>query len=1295
VSRLDDPGEFSALNSLLGPILRGHHPSSPFAPPRDGDASPAFDAAARFDREAYLLLRGFKRVMLKERIATAKVAPLTLALEGARLAVAHARVSASEADVVCGRDRREVDDVAALLPLVRARTSAPSRRRELNARLGRLFGYPDCCIDFFASFADAGDHALWMRRSHTASTSGIDPLLIHFPTAFLSHLPCHFGCAPSRALAEVALEGLRLHLGAALQEILAAQARPLLLWDVQHWVQFDGALLAYRRIQAGPGTEEWFRVVVQALEQGSAARLEDHGVTVQGGNGACRWFPAVRWPAPMLLEPAATGPRARPLRVLLLMLAPGREDFFGADFLEALGGTLHDAGIPCRLAEVPVGLELQGAIAAVETAVARAGGQESVLVFDRPPPRPLVEAIRRVTPMSRLFALTTEPSHDDCGLDAVFPCTDFGSAAEAIDALGRGPEGGSDGGSRPREVPPARASGAMLASAHAGESEPMAGAFPRARPLLARELSPASGTHRSRRKLVWHDPSCPRGEGPGAPRCTFCGGSRLIRAVPTTARPWDSLVDQCEYLQEQQPDLREVIVFDLRLLSYLERLVACLARLRPLDLLLQARVDTLLERQGALARAVDALPEGFRLHLYLVGFESFSAEELERYGKQVTPQQNALAIESLDGLQAARPDRFLFRARGAHGFILFNPWTTRRTLRENLPYLRRYRFHEIRHDYLGTRLRLMPGLPLYERAWAEQLFDDAAQEATAIQAFFRGYAVPRAWRFADPTVEPVWRQIQEALPESPSGTEADLLEQILDAPERRVFDAPRGPDAAALAYDPRSRAMRPEPGARSRALLIQPPMALDMDRGALPDHYVGIGILVCQAFLEEHGVTTTVLHLGGVRGREARLQCLREHLGHRPDVVAIGMNWVHLSAGAVEIALAARAEGFRGPIVVGGQHASMFAEALSTRYSHCFDAVLVGEAEGALLEIVRQGLPADRSAGRAPIIVPSSLGPSFEQRPLISYAKVVPRVTGRLGALSTVAGSCSKDCSYCLESKAARRCFVSPFAARPLEAMVQQMERFVAEGQDIITIQDPFFRLGDDALMALCEEVRRRDLTLEELNVFVEPGAYSHRALEALARFPARRVTVDFGLESGARDVLRSAGRPSDLEAILADLEVATRLGLLAYSWWMLGLPGETPDTVRSTAAYVRRTMQAGVVPRWVTPLLVFPDAPIGRDPASFGVTLRKTEFEDFLPFSHVRHSPFGIYPQLITHDCEHLRGLDVLRQTLALKAFIRSHPSDLELAARRCRGVAEALTRRTEMLTDTPFRGHDMGTFF
>ena len=144
---------------------------------------------------------------------------------------------------------------------------------------------------------------------------------------------------------------------------------------------------------------------------------------------------------------------------------------------------------------------------------------------------------------------------------------------------------------------------------------------------------------------------------------------------------------------------------------------------------------------------------GHRLQIFLVGMESFSARQLDRFHKGFGPAASLRALRVLRRLEAEHPDAFGFREYGGLSTILFEPWTTLADLALNLAIVRLFRLEKLCGKLLISRLRLHDGIPLYQAARDEGLladrFDDPALE-TARRNF---YPDELPWRFVDARVE--------------------------------------------------------------------------------------------------------------------------------------------------------------------------------------------------------------------------------------------------------------------------------------------------------------------------------------------------------------------------------------------------------------------------------------------------------------------------------------------------------------------------------------------------------------
>jgi pyruvate-formate lyase-activating enzyme len=234
--------------------------------------------------------------------------------------------------------------------------------------------------------------------------------------------------------------------------------------------------------------------------------------------------------------------------------------------------------------------------------------------------------------------------------------------------------------------------------------------------------------------------------------CSFChmGGDYEKRADEEVVA---GVVDQVAYLLAALPDLDRVILSDQNPQRYLARLleVAASRGLRPLRWLIQTRADAFLRDLEHVRRATEVAERvGARLALYLVGFESFSDEELERYNKGLSADTLVAAVGAMRALRESSRGRFDFAEIRGHSLILFNPWTRPSHLLESAEAMRANGLAELFHDVAWNRLRLYPNLPIHHLAARDGLIADAFADASLAGATReKGYNVETPWRFQD------------------------------------------------------------------------------------------------------------------------------------------------------------------------------------------------------------------------------------------------------------------------------------------------------------------------------------------------------------------------------------------------------------------------------------------------------------------------------------------------------------------------------------------------------------------
>lgn len=257
-------------------------------------------------------------------------------------------------------------------------------------------------------------------------------------------------------------------------------------------------------------------------------------------------------------------------------------------------------------------------------------------------------------------------------------------------------------------------------------------------------------------------------EGHRTEGCAFCvGGGRGPADGPRapSGSPVEGALSQIRAFYRTYPLKGARLRPRLRLsgqdlLLEVEALAARMAELAlpPTDLLFDGRIDYLLRLEGRLTAAAASLKgTGHKIHICLVGLENFSAAELQRLNKGITPAQSLAAIRALRRLEREHPGEFGFEEHGGLSTILFTPWTTLEDLALNFAVARHFRLERLCGKLLTSRVRLYESLPLTALARRDGLlierYDDPALD-TARRNF---YPDELPWRFRHPEVEAVGR----------------------------------------------------------------------------------------------------------------------------------------------------------------------------------------------------------------------------------------------------------------------------------------------------------------------------------------------------------------------------------------------------------------------------------------------------------------------------------------------------------------------------------------------------------
>jgi len=170
----------------------------------------------------------------------------------------------------------------------------------------------------------------------------------------------------------------------------------------------------------------------------------------------------------------------------------------------------------------------------------------------------------------------------------------------------------------------------------------------------------------------------------------------------------------------------------------------------------------------------------------------------------------------------------------------------------------------------------------------------------------------------------------------------------------------------------------------------------------------------------------------------------------------------------------------------------------------------------------------------------------------------------------TASRGCPHACIFCV----GRRMVGARVRFRSPARVVEELASLAALGFHQVNMADDLFTADPHRCMAICDEILRRGLRIKWTS-FARVDAVSP---ELLVKMKAAGCTaVSFGIESGNPGILSSTRKGITLEQVVAAVEMCAGAGVTPLASFILGLPGETPDTLRETIAFGKRLQEKGL----------------------------------------------------------------------------------------------------------------------
>jgi anaerobic magnesium-protoporphyrin IX monomethyl ester cyclase len=356
-----------------------------------------------------------------------------------------------------------------------------------------------------------------------------------------------------------------------------------------------------------------------------------------------------------------------------------------------------------------------------------------------------------------------------------------------------------------------------------------------------------------------------------------------------------------------------------------------------------------------------------------------------------------------------------------------------------------------------------------------------------------------------------------------------------------------------------------------RVLLINPYCPIEEN----PSPPLGLSFLA--GALLEAGVETRALDFAVFPYSRERLETtLKDFQPHMVGATAVTMTY----DSAARIIREVKAIDPDILTVMGGPHVTFLAQE-TMKVLPELDLIVLGEGERTVVALAQEA-EKEQNWGRIPGIVfrrgaeIRSTGPREEPIALDSLPMPARHLfpLGRYRALGmaltmTTTRGCPHQCIFC----AGRKMVGAKVRYRDPVKVVDELEYLSRLEFPQINIADDLFTASKKHCLAVCQEIKRRNLKTRWTS-FSRVDTISMEVLKAMKE--AGCTTVSFGVETGNPEILKTIRKGITLEKVVEALRLCREAGLETLFSFILGLPGETPETLRQTVDFSDRLTELG-----------------------------------------------------------------------------------------------------------------------
>ena len=281
-------------------------------------------------------------------------------------------------------------------------------------------------------------------------------------------------------------------------------------------------------------------------------------------------------------------------------------------------------------------------------------------------------------------------------------------------------------------------------------------------------------------------------------------------------------------------------------------------------------------------------------------------------------------------------------------------------------------------------------------------------------------------------------------------------------------------------------------------------------------------------------------------------------------------------------------------IVMGGPHATWAPESLNG----LADIIVKGEGERAFLDIItayRGGNINVAALNESPCVLanrydhPQMDFPAwYPARQKIALKDYSRHVGGVHATTMITSRGCPAACRYC--AKTWKKCKLYPawYVIRELWDI-----KYI-HGFNALLFVDDTFTYDPDRLNKICREIRSLEMVFR---CWTRADYVQEDTLKMMAASGCKEIS--FGIESGSQKLLDAMNKGTTVEQNKNALKWAKAAGIKTKAFLMIGIPGETEETVEETKRLIDETDPDEFILSTFTPIV---GSYVWRHPEQFGI---------------------------------------------------------------------------------------------